>query len=144
MPVCVQASGSSSLEDSFDHDVSRQGSVHAGEGFPHASEEAENTGGFTFLLPVSQCAHCPFVAFQGRPGRAPRPRAASRPPSLATAVPDRNPSLTPCPISLPPPIIITPSSDSAPSWIWGLAGQLSPFLLDLQDTSFFVYFNMVL
>lgn len=135
MLVCVQASGYSSLEDSFDHDVSRQGSVHLED----ASVEGEKTGGLPFLLPfslpVSQSADCLFVAFQGRPARAPTSRVASRTPA---AVPERNHSLTRC--SICDMIIITPSSVSAPLWIWGV----SPFLLDLQDTSLFFYFNMLL
>ncbi|XP_056912668.1 GRAM domain-containing protein 2A-like isoform X1 [Takifugu flavidus] len=87
------ASGCSSLEDSFDHDVSRQSSVHLEEDFPRASEEGEKTG---------------------------PPRQSS----------DAQSSLT--------------DADGAPSWIWGLIGRLSPFPLDLQDTSLFFYFNMLL
>lgn len=55
MLLCLQASGYSSLEDSFDHDVSRQGSVHLEEDFPRASEEGEKTGGVPFLLPFTAC-----------------------------------------------------------------------------------------
>lgn len=64
--------------------------------FPPVGRGGENRWARVFsclLLPVSQCADCPSVAFQDRPGRARTPRAASRTP---TAVTNRNHSLTRC------------------------------------------------